>query len=234
MKQPNISLFDNVLCDTDFENLVPALNHLRGKIVCPHTDELLSCTYQNDTLNAHRPRSNCFVGSGSPLPITANAVRSNMLNDILNKRRSSAIHKNGQDGQWITKKHIPREMLNLINKHQVDYTGVEWWCYDSMNIEPGQHIAVPKHKDYDGGLEMLTGKQIYPVCSYVYYHEIDIIEGGMLQLYDDSDNLIESIQPVQNRLVVFPSNITHEVTMFTGVRRSFIILPWKNRPREFL
>lgn len=218
-----------MLSDTDFKNLVPALNRLRGRVVCPHTDELLSCTYQNDTLNAHRPRSKCFVDT-----LTTNPGRSKLINDILNKRRSSAIHKNGQDGQWITKKHIPREMLSLINNYQVEYTGVEWWCYDSMNIEPEQHIAIPKHKDYDGGLEMLTGIQVYPECSYVYYHEIDIIEGGMLQLYDDDGNLIDSVHPVRNRLVVFPSNITHEVTAFTGVRRSFVMLPWKKRPREFL
>ena len=68
------------------------------------------------------------------------------------------------------------------------------------------------------------------------YDKVDEdIEGGELVVFDiDNETIIETIKPRENRLIVFSGGSPHEVLRFTGNRRSFVILPWKNRPREFL
>lgn len=228
-----IEIYDDVLTQTELENFATDMNALSGKIVCPHTDKILDCNFvQQDSLNHLRPRAKCLkVSSGAE----NYQIDNNSISEIL-KKRGTKMHDTAHFGQWITKQHFPKGLQKIISKASIELKGVEWWSYDSINVGADKKIAVPKHIDYDGGLEMLTGKIVCPEITYVYYDKVSKdLEGGELVVYDtDKETIIETIKPKENRLIIFSGGLPHEVLRFTGSRRSFVILPWKNRPREFL
>ena len=64
----------------------------------------------------------------------------------------------------------------------------------------------------------------YPVCSTVYYLEVEDLVDGKLQF----ENGVEVV-PKSNRLVVFSKGLYHGVEEFEGVRTSININPWNTR-----
>tara|TARA_R110000796_G_scaffold202973_3_gene319264 strand:- start:102 stop:779 length:678 start_codon:yes stop_codon:yes gene_type:complete len=224
-----IKVFDNVLNSEELEAFTSDMNMLAGLIICPHTDRLLKSVVIEDSLNNLRPRANCLKAD-----IGYN-VNSDRIKHILNER-DVKMHDAAHFGQWLTKRHFPKALHKIISKNPVDLKGVEWWGYDSIDVKVDGRIAVPIHVDYDGGLEMLTGEVVCPELTYVFYDMVDEdLEGGELVIYETNQNsIIDTIKPKNNRLIVFSGGMPHEVLGFNGHRRSFIILPWKNRPREFL
>ena len=234
-----IKIFDDVLTPQELENFASDMNRFVGKIVCPHTDRVLNSKIIGDSLNKLRPRANCLMTEERKFPISNNLATSagprNAMKAVLDQR-GTKMHDTAHFGQWVTKKHFPVGLKKIISKAPVKLKGVEWWCYDSVNAGKDGAIAVPKHTDYDGGLEMLTGEVVCPEVTYIYYDRVDEdLKGGELVVYDtDNETIIETITPKENRLIIFSGGLPHEVLRFTGNRRSFVILPWKNRPREFL
>jgi hypothetical protein len=80
------------------------------------------------------------------------------------------------------------------------------------------------HYDKDEILFDKEGIQSWPICTIIYYIRVHDIHGGNLLLEDGT-----SIEPIQNRLVIFGPGIEHAVEdMFTvdGNRDSIIINPW--------
>ncbi len=101
-----------------------------------------------------------------------------------------------------------------------DMVGVEYWA--NYNSQSDWHI------DKDEKLYKQTGQLKHPICSIVYYANINDIVGG---------NLItatESISPITNRMVIFSSNVLHRVEPYTGARLSVAVNPWSNKPTEYL
>ena len=64
------------------------------------------------------------------------------------------------------------------------------------------------------------GVEKFPICSCVYYPEINVSLGG--------DLLFETmrIKPLTNRLVIFSPNMLHTVEDFMGNRLSVAVNPW--------
>jgi len=231
-----IKVFDNVLTSEELESFASDMNTFAGMIICPHTDRVLKCNVIEDSLNNLRPRAKCLkAGKWREKEDLKYNVKKTPIVDILNKR-GTKMHDTAHFGQWLTKQHFPKGLQKIISKNPVDLKGVEWWSYDSINVGPDRNIAVPIHVDYDGGLEMLTGEMVCPEITYVFYDKVEEgLEGGELVIYDfDQKNVIDKIKAKENRLIVFSGGMPHEVLSFVGIRRSFVILPWKNRPREFL
>mgnify|MGYP003115176356 CR=1 FL=1 len=232
-----IKVFDNVLEIEELESFNSDMKQYAGYIICPHTDKLLKSKFVDDSLNNLRPRAKCLQDYSvhEDLETGGYIDRNNSVGDILEKR-GTEMDDTSHFGQWLTKRYFPVGLQKIISKVPVDLKGVEWWSYDSVNVGVDKRIAVPKHVDYDGGLEMLTGEIVCPEITYVFYDKVDEdIKGGELVVFDiDNETIVETIKPKKNRLIVFSGGTPHEVLRFTGDRRSFVILPWKNRPREFL
>ena len=90
--------------------------------------------------------------------------------------------------------------------------GVECWAY--FNKQIGLHI------DMDECLLKKTGEVSTPLCSTVYYADIQNLSGGLLNI----DN--NTIEPKTNRLVMFSSGAPHSVEPFTGTRTMLAVNFW--------
>jgi hypothetical protein len=95
--------------------------------------------------------------------------------------------------------------------------GYEFW-FNSSSVQ-----GKPWHKDYDINLFKNESKLEYPVCSIVYYLDVDKCDGGTLE----TDTGFK-IEPKKNRIVIFKGDLNHRVTNFTGTRISLVINPWDN------
>jgi hypothetical protein len=90
--------------------------------------------------------------------------------------------------------------------------GCEYWS--NLNTKTGWH------KDTDETLLFRDGIESFPICSCVYYPEINVTLGG--------DLLFETmrVRPVTNRLVIFSPNMFHTVEDFLGDRLSVALNFW--------
>ena len=137
--------------------------------------------------------------------------------DVLKKLNS----KNAPDNMWypLDGYHDHHNLcIQLIEcaKKYYDLTkcsGYEFWT---------QNNTVPQgwHYDIDEQCKVHTGKIKYPLCSIVYYVNIQNLEGGKLHLEDTI------ITPKENRIVIFPPITEHFVENFSGERTSFLVNPW--------
>jgi hypothetical protein len=106
------------------------------------------------------------------------------------------------------------KLLQIVETH-VDLSkmvGCEYWSH--LNTKTGWH------KDTDETFLYRDGVEKFPICSCVYYPEVDVQLGG--------DLVFETmrIKPVTNRLVIFAPNILHAVESFTGKRLAIAVNPW--------
>ena len=76
----------------------------------------------------------------------------------------------------------------------------------------------------NGQSTLKLGMARYPVCSTVYYLEVEDLVDGKLQF----ENGVEVV-PKSNRLVVFSKGFYHGVEESKGVRTSITINPWNTR-----
>lgn len=90
--------------------------------------------------------------------------------------------------------------------------GCEYWS--NLNKKTGWH------KDTDETILYRDGLERFPICSCVYYPEVDVSIGG--------DLLFETmrVKALTNRLVVFSPNMLHTVEDFLGGRLSVAVNPW--------
>ena len=97
--------------------------------------------------------------------------------------------------------------------------GCEMWCHN--NTRPDWHYDKDE-KLYEETQEIKT-----PLCSIVYYANINNLIGGKF--------LTEtiSVTPQTNRLVIFSSNIYHAVEEYTGDRLSISINAWNIKPKLY-
>ena len=105
-------------------------------------------------------------------------------------------------------------ILQITNKY-VDLTnmvGCEYWS--NLNEKSGWH------KDTDETVLYRDGVEKFPICSCVYYPEVDVTLGG--------DLLLETVRvkAVTNRLVIFSPGMLHVIEDFLGYRLSIAVNPW--------
>lgn len=108
-------------------------------------------------------------------------------------------------------------LLSIASKYfdLSDMMGCEYWS--NYGTRPDWHI------DKDEKLFTETGNINCPICSIVYYADIDTIGGNFI-----TENI--TIKPITNRMIVFSPNINHKVEPYTGTRLSVAVNPWTTKP----
>lgn len=122
---------------------------------------------------------------------------------------------------WYKKKdnHLYSDYCNLLLSQCQDYydlsdcVGYEFWTQN--NTRPSDW-----HYDKDEDYFNQTGSFKFPICSIVYYLNVNNLVGGLLHLEDCI------ILPKTNRMVIFPPGTVHYVEEFTGERTSILVNPW--------
>lgn len=95
-----------------------------------------------------------------------------------------------------------------------EMVGFEYWT--NHNVD----------KDWHYDTDESDREERYPICSIVYYPQVDILSGG---------NFItetESIKAKENRLLCFSPGIYHKVESFEGQRVSIAINPWNYKVKS--
>jgi len=136
---------------------------------------------------------------------------------------SGVLDKEGEGWHDVNSRHDNSMMCNEIIRHAGKYfdtsnlVGYDYWSH--TNTRPMQW-----HYDKDEVAYTSKGMTRYPICSTVFYLEIENLSDGKLQF----KNGVE-ITPIENRLVVFSPGLYHGVEQFKGVRTSININPWNTR-----
>jgi len=129
--------------------------------------------------------------------------------------------------QWysLDETHSRRDMcMHLLNfaSNYFDLSkcvGYEFWCQHNTKPESGGPSG-GWHYDKDELHFEQTGKLKFPLCSIVYYVNVQYLTGGCLYVEDIK------ISPQNNRLVLIPPGKEHCVEEFGGKRTSMLVNPW--------
>ncbi len=97
--------------------------------------------------------------------------------------------------------------------------GSEYWAH--YGTRPDWHV------DKDERLYDNSGVIECPLCSIVYYADIDVVGGNFV-----TETL--SIKPITNRLIAFHPGLLHSVEPFTGTRLAVAVNPWNKKPTAYL
>lgn len=97
--------------------------------------------------------------------------------------------------------------------------GSEYWAH--YGTRPDWHV------DKDEKLHEETGEIRCPICSIVYYADINVVGGNFVT--DTS-----MVKPVTNRMLVFSPNVRHCVAPYTGTRLSVAVNPWACKPLAYI
>jgi hypothetical protein len=94
--------------------------------------------------------------------------------------------------------------------------GSEYWAH--YGTRPDWHV------DKDEKLHQISGNTECPICSVVYYADVEDLTGG------DFMTETATVKPVTNRMIVFSPGLLHGVSPYTGTRLSVAVNPWKKQP----
>jgi hypothetical protein len=151
------------------------------------------------------------------------------------------------DEDWFllnTKHYFQDFCLSLINLAGTYYNlstcgGYEFWIHE--------HTKPPTwHIDNDERRRNENNVMIFPICSIVYYLQVENLIGGELKISHNNNVRLNStnafyeevrnnyldnksddvIVPKTNRIVMFPAGMFHAVNSFAGNRISMVINPW--------
>lgn len=92
-------------------------------------------------------------------------------------------------------------------------------CWAHYGTRPDWHI------DKDEKLKKIFGEEVFPLCSIVYYADINVTGGEFM-----TESI--TVKPATNRLVLFSPGILHCVKEYTGTRLSVAINPWDKVPMQ--
>lgn len=93
--------------------------------------------------------------------------------------------------------------------------GSEYWAH--YGTRPDWHV------DKDEKLYEMSGNTEFPICSIVYYADVDVIGGNFM-------TETATVKPITNRMVVFAPGLVHGVEPFTGTRLAVAVNPWAHKP----
>ena len=113
------------------------------------------------------------------------------------------------------------KIIGVVSKY-VDLTnmqGCEYWAH--YGTRPNWHV------DKDEELFKQTGDVVCPICSIVYYADIEVIGGSFI-----TDTI--NVMPITNRMIIFSKGLMHSVAPYTGTRLSIAVNPWSHKPRGYL
>ena len=134
------------------------------------------------------------------------------------------------EGLWYNIDIPEKYTGDILNKASNYYNmnsaiGYEVWIH--KNTRPKADYNEGWHIDKDEHRYNLNKVLRFPICSCVFYLEIQNLKGGRL--------IIESVEvtPKTNRLVLFGPAKKHYVENFTGERYSININPWNRLLEEY-
>jgi hypothetical protein len=128
---------------------------------------------------------------------------------------------NSARNKWIDvgdfdKQKFPLTKIINLAKEKFDLSsmaGVECWAHYGVTV--GEHV------DKDERCWTDTGIILTPLCSIVYYADIQNLVGGRFL------STIGNVVPKTNSLIMFPPRLMHAVEpMTSGVRNIIAINPW--------
>lgn len=124
-------------------------------------------------------------------------------------------------GSYDDVKHHPSPITKLLALANRSFDvssmcGIEMWAHNGTR--PDWHI------DKDETLYQTSGNLAYPICSIVYYVEVDELKDGMFM----TETI--NITPVNNRAIIFAPGIMHGVQPYEGTRISLAVNPWSTKP----
>lgn len=123
---------------------------------------------------------------------------------------------------WLEIDNSPMALLLQLAGNYFDLSsmvGSEYWAH--YGTRPNWHV------DKDEKLYEQSGELKCPICSIVYYADIDVVGGNFLT--DTS-----MVKPVTNRMLVFAPKLRHCVEPYTGTRLSVAINPWAHKPLAYV
>lgn len=145
-----------------------------------------------------------------------------ILDDVLSNENLDIIEKNSENFnseinglyQWNSIE-IFKPLIKICSNYYSLHNCFGYEIWEQKNTKPPNW-----HCDRD---EILAKQNIikYPICTLVYYINIDNLIGGKILLENGID-----ITPIKNRLVIFGPGVKHYVEEFSGYRHSLIINPW--------
>ena len=151
-------------------------------------------------------------------------ILDNFLEETFVSDLQKKLNKDNISETWYNKeeKHFYSDLCQIFLQETKNYydlsncIGYEIWTQN--NTRPSDW-----HYDKDENFFNLTGNYKFPICSIVYYLNVNNLIGGLLHL----DSCI--ITPKINRLVIFPPGVIHYVEEFLGERTSILLNPWDYR-----
>lgn len=100
-----------------------------------------------------------------------------------------------------------------------DMVGSEYWAHHGTR--PDWHV------DKDEKLHQMSGNTEHPICSIVYYADIDTDGGNFM-------TETATVKPVTNRMIAFGPGLMHGVEPFTGTRLAVAVNPWATKPLGYV
>lgn len=154
-----------------------------------------------------------------------------VLDDVLDEDRRQTVAKYFSENdqarqiQWqeITQKNLQDNLspLGVLLKKASLYfdlscmVGVEYWSH--FGTRPEWHV------DKDEKLYERHSEVKFPICSIVYYADVNVVGGNFL-------TKTVSVKPIANRMLIFAQNLLHGVEPYTGTRLSIAVNPWDTKP----
>ena len=119
----------------------------------------------------------------------------------------------------ITEDRVENKLLKMASKifDLTNMVGIETWIHN--NTKPGWHY------DKDEFLFNQVGRLVFPICSIVYYIQVENLQNGKFITHN------EVITPITNRALFFSPGIHHCAEDFTGTRILLAIAPWQYKIR---
>ena len=129
--------------------------------------------------------------------------------------RKSKFYKWVDSADFISQSFPLDKIINFVSQHfdLISMVGAECWAHIGTR-PPGIHV------DRDERYFSNTGVLVTPLCSIVYYADIQNLDGGRLSVGGND------IDPITNRLIMFSSGAPHSVETYTGTRMALLINPW--------
>jgi hypothetical protein len=97
--------------------------------------------------------------------------------------------------------------------------GCEYWAH--YGTRPEWHV------DKDEELMRRAGELAMPLCSIVYYADVQNLVGGQFM------TKTEMVTPVTNRILAFSPGVFHGVADYSGTRLSVAVNPWAQKPEGY-
>lgn len=149
-----------------------------------------------------------------------------IINDALSEHEREEVKlKYFNQGRSIPYVRIPLSEMNQSEAKLLAIAGKFIDLSTTEELEAWTHIDTKPDWHYDKNEELYqaTGEFVFPLGSIVYYPVIeDLVDGEFI-----ADGI--SVQPVQNRMLVFKPGLKHSVRPYTGTRFSFILNPWPKK-----